>query len=499
MHHVRLALYGGVLVALLLMTVPGIAAPADADGWRNSTPEEQGVSSARLLAMFRDIEAKGGAGLHSVVVVKNGALIAEAYLPPYHAETLHNIKSASKSILSALVGIALERKIIESLDQKVSDFYPDFAAGPGKQDINLRHLLTMSAGFDWRDYRESGGEPVPYDLDAWKLIPMRSKPGAEFQYNTMLAHMMSAILTKTTGGRTSEFARNALFGPLGITRFSWSKDKRGIDIGGSEVFLTPRDMAKFGQLFLQGGKWSGRQVVSARWVSESTAPHTHMPYHPCTEHAMDYGYWWWLPERGYMAKGSLGQYIMVRPDLNMVVAVTGEDECAIYPYLDRYLFVASTPRLPPDPSAQQELRRVLQRLENPAPRPAPTLPAVAGSISARQYSMAPNAMGMRFFTLTFLNKDEARVDVVFEKMAFTFPVGLDGIPRTANVGISLGNNSEPSIVAARGGWTGNNSFEFHFHIVGDVISQTFALVFSGEELSMQIRSGAPPINLTGKR
>ena len=501
MRWIRYTTRGGFLSVVLLLAAPCTADPGGADGWRISTPEEQGVSSSQLVTMFRDIETKHGAGLHSVIVVKNGALIAEVYLPPYHAETLHNIKSASKSVLSALVGVALDKGLFKSLDQKVSDFYPDIAAGPGKKDITLRHLLTMSAGFDWSDAREGGGQPLPYDLNAWKLVPMRSNPGAEFQYNTMLAHMMSAIITKASGRSTSAFATDALFRPLGITQFSWSKDSRGIDIGGTELFLKPRDMAKFGQMYLQGGKWAGRQVVGARWVSESTAPQVRMPYHPCSEQGTnyDYGYWWWLPERGYMAKGSLGQYIMVRPDLNMVVVVTGEDECAIYPYLERYLFAGSASRLPPAPFAEQELRRVLKRLENPPPQPVPRSPAIASSISGRKYVLAANPMGMRSVVVSFPKSAEAKMEIAFEKMTLAFPIGLDGIPRTANVGISLGNNSEPSIVAAQGGWKGNSVFEFRFHIVGDVISQTFSLDFVGDELSMQIRSGAPTMYLTGKR
>ena len=187
------------------------------DDWKVSTPEEQGVDSRKLLEMFQDIQAKGGNNLHSILIVKNGYLIAESYLAPYHKGTLHNVKSVTKSVLSALVGIALREKYLKNIDQKVSEFYPEYTNDSQKRDITLRHLLTMTAGLTW-SYRQETTSPVsPFDLEQWKAIPMRDTPGKKFEYNTMLAHMMSAILTRASGKSTKEIADSFLFKPLGIS------------------------------------------------------------------------------------------------------------------------------------------------------------------------------------------------------------------------------------------------------------------------------------------
>jgi CubicO group peptidase (beta-lactamase class C family) len=220
------------------------------DNWKVSTPETQGVDSLKLLEMFQDIQAKRGSGLHSILIVKNGYLILESYIAPYHKGTLHNVKSASKSILSALVGIALREKFLKNLDQKVSEFYPEYVNDPQKKDITLRHLLTMTAGLTWSYDQETTSPVSPFDLEQWKAIPMRDTPGKKFEYNTMLAHMMSAILTKASGKSTKEIADSSLFKPLGISDVQWSKDNKGIYLGGAELFLKPRDMAKFGLLYL---------------------------------------------------------------------------------------------------------------------------------------------------------------------------------------------------------------------------------------------------------
>ena len=176
------------------------------DNWKISTPEAQGVDSRKLLEMFQGIKATGGSDLHSILIVKNGYLITESYLTPYHKETLHNVKSASKSILSALVGIALREKYLSSLDQRVSEFYPEYVNDPQKKEITLRHLLTMTAGLTWSYDQETASPVSPNNLETWNVVPMSDTPGEKFEFNTMLAHMMSAILTKASGKSTKEFA-----------------------------------------------------------------------------------------------------------------------------------------------------------------------------------------------------------------------------------------------------------------------------------------------------
>jgi len=468
--------------------------------WKISTPEAQGVDSRKLLEMFQDIKAKGGDDLHSILIVRNGYLIAESYLAPYHKETLHNVKSATKSILSALVGIALEKKYLRSLDQKVADFYPEYVNDPQKKEITLRHLLTMTAGLAWSYDRETTSPASPTDLESWKVVPMRDTPGEKFEYNTMLAHMMSAVLTKASGESTKEFADSFLFGPLGISNVQWSKDNKGIYIGGAELFLTPRDMAKFGLLYLNKGVWNGRQIVPEAWVEESTSPK--LSFGPDRNYpaAMGYGYWWWIPDQSYQARGYNGQYIIVRPDLNMVVVVTGENQNAIFQYLDPYIFQAASSKgtLPPNPQAVRSLNRLFDELENPAAQAVGPMPQAAAKVSGIKYVLEPNKMGMQSFVLSFKDGRECTMNVAIGKMAIDFPVGLDGNFRIANAGISFGNNSEPSQIASKGSWVDDNTFAFKFHILGDVVTQNFLLKFGDTDVALDLGDGFSSTRIAGK-
>ena len=492
-----------ILLSCLLLAASSngqsLASSTPIDSWKTSTPEAQGIDSRVLLQMFQDIQAKGGGGLHSLLIVRNGYLVAEGYIAPYHKDTLHNIKSASKSVLSALVGIALEKKKLKSLDQKVAEFYPDYINEPRKRDITLRHLLTMTAGLDWNNDREMGGGVPPYDLEEWKTVPMRDDPGTKYVYNTMLVHMMSAILTKATGESTREFADSVLFGPLGISAVEWSKDNKGIYIGGSELFLKPRDMAKFGQLYLDGGAWNGRQVVPKAWVSESTTPKTAIGLDSCSGSPISYGYWWWIPSRTFQARGANGQYIIIRPDLDMVVVATSEDQCAALPYLSPYMFRAASGPLPANPQGVKELQRVLGVMENPPAKVIARLPAVAARISGKKYALMPNEMGMQSMVLTFRDGGQCTAEVVLGKTTIRFPIGLDGKFRFADSGISFGNNSKLSRIASVGSWVNDRTFEFKFHILGDVVTQNFSLSFAGDDLSLNIGDAFSTKHFSGKK
>lgn len=460
------------------------------DNWKVSTPETQGVDSRKLLEMFQDIKAKRGSDFHSILIVKNGYLITESYFAPYQKETLHNVKSASKSVLSALVGIALREKYLKNLDQKVSEFYPEYVNDPQKRDITLRHLLTMTAGLTWSYDQETASPVSPFDLEQWKTIRMRDTPGKKFEYNTMLAHMMSAILTKASGKSTKEIADAFLFKPLGISDVQWSKDNKGIYLGGAELFLKPRDMAKFGLLYLNKGMWSGQQVVPREWVEESTSPKLSIDPDLNYPRAIRYGYWWWIPARGYQARGWGGQYIIVRPDMKMVVVVTGEDQGAIFQYLDPYIFqaVSSEGSLPPNLQATQVLNGLLNELERPLAQEVGPMPKIATRVAGKKYALEPNKRGLQSLVLSFKNGRECVMKLTIGKQTLDFPIGLDGNFRIVDTGMSMGNNSEQSRVASKGSWVDDKTFIFKFHILGDVLTSTFSMKFTDDEVSLSFGS-----------
>jgi len=262
--------------------------------------------------------------VHSVVVIRNGTIVAEKYFPPYQQDTQHELYSVTKSFISALLGIAIQDGYIKDVQQPVADLMPDRTItndDPRKQSLTLEHLLTMTSGLDWP---ESQGDAIFSQM--WRSPDwaefvlgrrMLEEPGEQFNYCSGCSHVMSVIIQESTGMNTQEYARTRLFEPLGMTEVAWETDPSGTPIGGWGMSITPRDMAKLGYLYLNHGLWEGRQIVPADWVRDSTR--SHIP----VDDRMGYGYQWWIdPSAGYIARGRFGQLIYVAPDANLVVVFT---------------------------------------------------------------------------------------------------------------------------------------------------------------------------------
>ncbi|HOT91030.1 MAG TPA: serine hydrolase [Anaerolineae bacterium] len=290
-------------------------------GWRTALPQTQGMDPEKLQQMFTAIDEQKLA-LHSVLVVRNGYIVAEVYYPPYDQNTRHELYSCTKSFISALVGIAAAEGRLET-DESVLSCFPDhnFAnTDARKSAMTIEHLLTMSSGLDWPEgdpiYRQMWvrRDWVQFVLDR----PMTNEPGSQFNYNSGCSHVLSAIVAERTGMLTQSFAQERLFAPLGITNIQWDLDSQGLAIGGWGLEITPRDMAKFGYLYLNKGMWNGQQIVPAEWVRTSTTTHIK------TGGTFDYGYQWWIYPQwdAYFARGRYGQLIFVIPEYQIVVVFT---------------------------------------------------------------------------------------------------------------------------------------------------------------------------------
>src|SRR6185369_15121044 len=243
--------------------------------WQASTPEEQGMDSGALAAL---VEYGGNAQMDSLVVVRHGKLVAEAYYAPFQAGMKHTINSATKAIVGALLGIAIDKGLVGNPDTAVLDFFPGGTVAnvdARKKAMVLQSLLDMTSGLDWT---EPLSNAVPETLVAmlgskdWpKFVldrPMALPPGTAFNYNSGNSHLVSAILARKTGMSTQEFAVRHLFKPLGISDFRWLKDPQGIAIGGYGLYLHPRDMARIGYLYLNHGEWDGVRLISRPWVDK---------------------------------------------------------------------------------------------------------------------------------------------------------------------------------------------------------------------------------------
>ena len=473
-----------------------------AENWQVSTPEEQGVESEKLLKMFEFIRSSPALDFHSMIIVRHGRIITEAYWAPYNKNTTHNIKSAAKSIISALVGIGLEKKYLNTLGQKVSEFYPEYTNDSLKRNITLRDLLTMSAGLDWK---EDAG-PSPFDLDSWNKVPMKYKPGEVFEYNTALTHMMSAILTKACGESTKDFADRWLFKPLGIVDYQWSKSKDGIYHGGSDIFLTPRDMAKFGLLFLNNGIWNKKSVVPKEWVKKSTTMHVDIPKNVGYATGLKYGYWWWIQEKAYMAWGAGGQYIIMNPDLDLVVVFTadGFDNINLYDkfmkeFLDRYVFSAATGNtaISPKPNIVQQLNGIAQELESPIQTSAGKAPKIAAAISTAHYVFEKNDIGFQSTSFVFSDsvcKWEYRIG----GQSVDLKVGFNGNYLSNDIAFSMGVNPNGDKIACKGYWAGNTLNIIH-HIIGDPSKQIFTFDFSGNTINMNLTTRGLNATIKGSK
>jgi len=304
------------------------------DGWETGDIRDQLPDSSRLYALFNQLASEENR-IHSVLLIRYEKLILEEYLNRNSADELHDMRSATKSIISLLMGIAVDKGFVKSVDDPISTYLPDLNPqknlDPRKADITIRHLLTMSTGLDCNDWdkKSKGQEDKVYRKKDWLQytmdLPMLHEAGEVSAYCTMGVVLTAEIIQRASGIPLDQFARQHLFEPLGITHVKWghTSDKEVI-LAGKRLYMRPRDMAKLGQLVLNKGKWGTEQLVSKAWIQESTQPTTQIS-------GVDYGHLWWnIPFKwkdgavlSVCAMGNGGQYIMILPELNLVAVFTG--------------------------------------------------------------------------------------------------------------------------------------------------------------------------------
>lgn len=290
-----------------------------------STPEAQGISSEDIRT-FVEMADKKINTMHSFMLVRHGHVVAECWWAPESRDKPHILWSLSKSFTSTAVGLAVaERKL--NIDEKVLKFFPENA--PSKPSANLnamrvRDLLTMSTGQD-PVIRLTG-------QDVWteKFLehPVPHKPGTHFRYNSAATYMLSAIVQKQTGEKVVDYLGPRLFDPLGISTPKWETSPQGVTIGGYGLFLRTEDIAKFGQLYLQNGKWNGKQIVPAKWIAAATSKQVdndQSVVYPKTDWQVGYGFQFWQCRHdAYRGDGKDGQFCLVLPKQDAVIAMTAD-------------------------------------------------------------------------------------------------------------------------------------------------------------------------------
>ena len=322
----------------------------DDDLWRYSEMEEQGIDSTIIdggLALLADSPTR-----QSLILMRNGHVVYEQYFNGSHATDSNNIASVSKSMLSALIGIAIEQGRFQSADDRIADYLPEYfeaISDPKLRELTLHQLLTMTHGLAWE---ENGTERMLNRSENWVAdilsLPLSNEPGTVFHYSTGASQVLSAVLTEAIGMSACEFAHRFLFEPLGIEAEFWGADPQGYFSGGHSVSMTAREVARFGQLFLDEGRWQGEQIVPGWWVAASTAPQIDIG-----NNYAGYGYYWWLNRIGaydmFSALGAGGQILHVIPELQLVMVTTHSfrgnqrdyaEEAESYQFLWDYLIPA---------------------------------------------------------------------------------------------------------------------------------------------------------------
>jgi CubicO group peptidase (beta-lactamase class C family) len=382
------------LVAVALLAVCGsLCRGADLP---RSSPEEQGVDSAAVLA-FVEAADRTLDVMNSFMLVRHGHVVAEGWWAPYDAQSPHSLYSLSKSFTSTAVGLAIADGKL-SLDDSVLKFFPEEApAQPGAnlKAMRVRDLLRMSTG-QQTEPRRTASEPW---AKTFLAHPVPFKPGTHFLYNTSATYMLSAIVQKATGTTVLDYLKPRLFEPLGIERPTWEASPQGVTVGGYGLSIRTEDIARFGQLYLQKGRWHGKQLVPESWVEAATALQTSNGSNPQSDWDQGYGYQFWRCRHGaYRGDGAFGQFCIVLPEQDAVIAITSgvrEMQAVLNLVWDKLLPAFKPSPLPANVQAQTKLAEKLKGL---ALRP-PSGSAPAAKVSGKKYVFATNEQKLESLTL----------------------------------------------------------------------------------------------------
>lgn len=462
--------------------------------WRFSTPEAQGIDSARLAEMF-DYVAKNRVNVHSIQIVRHGYVVLDAYFYPFSRNSLHDVASVTKSVTSGVVGIAVDGGFLKSVNQPVLEFFPDRQSAnldTRKQAMTLEHLLTMASGLDC-GYR--GGEPelaamlktngfVQYVLD----LPMRDEQGKRFAYCSGNFHLLSAVLTKATKQSEFDFARQRLFEPLGIRDVNWSADREGLTHGWGDLHLKPLDMARIGHLYLNRGRWNGRQIINEDWVDRSTRLQTK------PQLGDGYGYGWRISNALpglYEALGRGGQRISVWKEKDIVIVFTGgEFEPG---NLAQFLIGAlkSDSPLTKNTAAYTLLQnKVAAAAKPPIPSKIELWSPVAAKVSGKEYRLNENSLSLNSLHLEFKTKGSGKITLSLPNRRIVVPIGFDGVYR-------MGTDSTNHFpVGGKGVWRSENELEIELNFIAKINRYSLNLRFEGNQAVLQIKEATGLTNET---
>jgi CubicO group peptidase (beta-lactamase class C family) len=470
-----------VVAALVVVAGMGSLCLA-AEPLPRSSPESQGVSSAAVLE-FIEAADKNIESMNSFMLVRHGKVVAEGWWAPYTAEAPHSLYSLSKSFTSTAVGLAIAEGKLKVSDEVLKFFPEDAPKTPSKnlQAMRISDLLRMSTGHQAEPRRT----PETPWTKTFLAQPVPFKPGTHFLYNTTATYMLSAIVQKATGMTVLDYLKPRLFEPLGIEHATWETSPQGISTGGYGLSIRTEDIAKFGQLYLQKGVWNGKQIVPTKWVAAATARQTSNGSNPQSDWDQGYGYQFWRSRHGaYRGDGAFGQYCIVLPENDAVIAITSgvKDMQAVLNLVwSKLLPAMSTTPVATDDESRKKLETTLAALTL-RPQDGSGSPA---KVANKTYTFPANERKLEAITLQSDDKGEN----------VTLLVKLAGVEQKIECGrngwkkgrVAFGMLSEQP-AAASGAWTTDDTFKAKICFYETPFIVTLSLKFNGDELLFDSQS-----------
>ncbi len=477
-------------------------------GWQTSAPEEQGMDSSALAKLVTNGENRN---YDSLLIVRHGRLVVEAYYAPYTGDIPHQMFSSTKAVTGTLLGMVYKDGLLDRLDHPVLDFFTDRQIAnidDKKKAITIQNLLDMTSGLDWDQGFEGGKEQSDNDKNQssnWTQFildrPMAHPPGEVFNYNNGNPDLVSAIVTKLTDRLAEDYARQKLFDILGIVDWHWDRDPQYLTIGEGMLYLLPRDMAKLGYLYLRHGEWDGQQLLPKGWAD--VLSHTLVNMHASWDANLSYSYFFWVfpDRRAYMFNGKNGQYIVVFPDQDIVAVTTARKHPSMEGLIDAISgTVKSDSALPPNQNAAEQLANAIKDAATEKPTAVGPTPEIASAISGKTYKFASNGLRLRSLTLYLSG---ARPHFEFERyyddplipsVKYDVPIGLDGLYRKGPPMISgftavFPGHNPTDIPVAKGRWADAQTFVIDTQVLGYGEQRQITLSFSGTKLNFRIAPG----------
>ena len=471
---------------------------AEAAFFPSSSPEAQGIPSGAIRDFVDGVEREIR-DLHSFILLRHGAVVAEGYWEPFGAAHPHVLFSLSKSFTSTAIGLLVAEGRL-SVDDRVLDFFPDEApANPDERlrGLRVRHLLTMTTGHDPDPtgvVRQAGLQPdQPSWAKSFLAQPLVHEPGTHFVYNSLATYMLSAIAQRITGERLIQYLQPRLFAPLGIAGATWETSPQGIDTGGWGLSIKTRDIARFGQLYLQRGVWQGERLLPEAWIAEATS--AQVPNGPSAnpEWEQGYGYQFWRCRHGaYRGDGAFGQFCVVLPEEDAVfvaTAGTGNMQGVLDLVWEHLRPAMGSAALPDDAAARNALADRLASLRLAPAAGQPESP-LAGRLSGREFALADNADGLRAIGFDFAADGATltvRDDAGTQRIACGFGSWVRNEIRPLGERGAIVRNAWPERVAASGAWLDERTYVAELYWYETPFRRTLTCRFDGDRLLVDQR------------